>query len=345
MRGLPLSVPLLTLLFFVFSLTGNALIADPAFSNVAYAKKGDKDKDKDNDKKGLKHRVDALETGAADLQNQIDTIELTPGPQGDEGPQGPQGIQGIQGIPGSVGLQGETGPQGIPGNDGTNGINGTNGTDGAPGEKGDTGPRGLEGQAGFQGPQGDTGPQGPEGPTDPLLSKPNIVKLMSASGLAKTVFITSAGYKVTEFGPALLGADAICQAHAMSINSKVLRSGTYKAWLSTSISGESPASRFSRSLSPYLLPNGERVAKNYDDLVDGTIENQIDVTDSGTSLPRQAAWTGTKSDGTADQNTCANWTSTTARGRIGISNQRNGWWSEEAANQCTQWYRLYCFQQ
>ncbi len=67
--------------------------------------------------------VDAEETGriAADisLQNQIDTIELTPGPQGDPGPQGPQGdpdndwtVSGdnmYSAVPGNVGI-GTTNP-------------------------------------------------------------------------------------------------------------------------------------------------------------------------------------------------------------------------------------------
>ena len=53
MRRLPTLVSLFTLLFFVFSLTGNALIADPAFSNAAFAQKKDKDDD-DDDKNKLK---------------------------------------------------------------------------------------------------------------------------------------------------------------------------------------------------------------------------------------------------------------------------------------------------
>lgn len=50
----------------------------------------------------------------------IETIELTPGPQGE---QGPQGIQG------EVGPQGPVGPQGEPGKDGVDGADGQNGKD------------------------------------------------------------------------------------------------------------------------------------------------------------------------------------------------------------------------
>lgn len=63
--------------------------------------------------------VDAEETGriAADinLQNQIDTIELTPGPEGPEGPEGPQGPPGVDGATGADGLPGTDGAQGPPG--------------------------------------------------------------------------------------------------------------------------------------------------------------------------------------------------------------------------------------
>jgi len=142
---------------FLFVQLGAGLVAnDSAFTSIAFAQKK-KDKDKDDDKgkkKGIRHRVDALETQTTDLQNQIDTIELTPGPQGDTGPQGPQGLPGADG---ATGPQGATGPAGPQGNTGLQGVAG------ATGPQGDTG---LQGQVGFQGPQGDTGPQGPAGTVD-----------------------------------------------------------------------------------------------------------------------------------------------------------------------------------
>ena len=60
----------------------------------------------------------------------IETIELTPGPQG---PQGIQGEQGPQGIQGPIG---ETGPQGEPGPQGPQGIQGPQGPIGPQGEPG-----------------------------------------------------------------------------------------------------------------------------------------------------------------------------------------------------------------
>ena len=63
----------------------------------------------------------------------IETIELTPGPQGPIGPEGPQGPQGEIGPQGIQGPIGETGPQGEPG---------------------------IQGEIGPQGPQGKTGEKG-----------------------------------------------------------------------------------------------------------------------------------------------------------------------------------------
>ena len=86
------------------------------------------------------------------VDEQIKTIELTPGPQGEQGiqgeqgPEGPQGIQGEQGPQGEQGIQGEMGPQGIQG------------------EVGPQGPQGEKGEKGDKGEPGEQGPMGPEGP-------------------------------------------------------------------------------------------------------------------------------------------------------------------------------------
>lgn len=57
----------------------------------------------------------------------IETIELTPGPQGPIGPEGPQGPIGETGPQGEQGPQGETGPQGKTGEKGAQGVQGPQG--------------------------------------------------------------------------------------------------------------------------------------------------------------------------------------------------------------------------
>jgi hypothetical protein len=54
----------------------------------------------------------ALQLQIDDLKQQLEAIELVPGPPGPQGPIGPQGLQGEQG---PQGLQGEQGPQGPQG--------------------------------------------------------------------------------------------------------------------------------------------------------------------------------------------------------------------------------------
>ncbi|HEC18493.1 MAG TPA: collagen-like protein, partial [Gammaproteobacteria bacterium] len=90
--------------------------------------------------------ADAVNHNFTFLNDRIDNISLTPGPQG---PQGPQGLAGTNGTDGAMGMQGPTGPQGPAG---------ANGQDGA------TGPQGPMGATGMTGPVGPAGPTGPQGP-------------------------------------------------------------------------------------------------------------------------------------------------------------------------------------
>ncbi len=97
--------------------------------------------------------------GDATLQQNIENIELTPGP---EGPQGPIGLTGDTG---ATGADGATGPQGPIGLTGDTGATGATGADGATGPQGPIGLTGDTGATGATGADGATGPQGPIGLT------------------------------------------------------------------------------------------------------------------------------------------------------------------------------------
>ena len=87
----------------------------------------------------------SLNRSIAEVNESIETIELTPGPQGEPGPQGATGIQGPQGEMGPVGPQG---PQGEPGPEGPKGEQGPEGPQGPQGIPGkDADPLQLEGYA------------------------------------------------------------------------------------------------------------------------------------------------------------------------------------------------------
>lgn len=137
------------------------------------------------------------------VTQEINNIELTPGPQGpigpkgDTGPQGERGIQGPKGDVGPQGLQGEKGdrgdigpmgPQGPKGDKGDTGLQGPQGLQGPKGDKGDTGPQGPQGERGLQGVQGPKGDKGDPGTTswNDLQDKPNIP---SIEGLATEAFV------------------------------------------------------------------------------------------------------------------------------------------------------------
>lgn len=101
------------------------------------------------------------------VTQEINSIELTPGPKGDKGDTGPQGLQGPKGD------TGPQGPQGLKGDKGDTGLQGPQGE------------RGLQGIQGIQGPKGDKGDPGTTSWND-LQDKPNIP---SIEGLATEAFV------------------------------------------------------------------------------------------------------------------------------------------------------------
>lgn len=123
------------------------------------------------------------------VQDELQKIELTPGPagpQGEQGPKGERGEQGIQGPAGKDGVQGErgeTGPKGDKGDVGPQGLKGEQGIQGLKGDKGDAfkysdftpeqlqtlkgekGDKGIPGEKGTKGDKGEQGLKGADGLT------------------------------------------------------------------------------------------------------------------------------------------------------------------------------------
>ena len=71
-----------------------------------------------------------IDLSAYALKSDLETIELTPGPQGPAGEKGADGAQGPKGDKGDQGLQGEKGPKGDKGDTGETGAAGKDGKDG-----------------------------------------------------------------------------------------------------------------------------------------------------------------------------------------------------------------------
>lgn len=160
---------------------------------------------------------------------------------------------------------------------------------------------------------------------------------------AKTVFVTSTTTTGNTGG--LTGADAICQQRAIAGG----LSGTYKAWLSGG--GVAAKNRITQSTIPYALPNGTKVADNFADLTDGTLDAAIAVTELGTTIFAYV-YTGTTATGDASSNDCLGWTSTAITGggsyfMQGYTSFADGLWTNSGSvNGCgVVMNHLYCFEQ
>jgi cysteine-rich repeat protein len=149
----------------------------------------------------------------------------------------------------------------------------------------------------------------------------------------------------------LAGADAICQGLADAANLP----GTYMAWLSTNEVNGTPATRFAQSAFPYVTVTGVKIADNWADLIDGTIDAALNVTELGGAPPAgnptcgaNSVWSNTLQNGTIFNATtsCSNWTSTAGGSHWGMSTAVNNLWSTWCQGGICSWQEpIYCFQQ
>jgi hypothetical protein len=137
----------------------------------------------------------------------------------------------------------------------------------------------------------------------------------------------------------LAGGDAICQARADAAT----LGGTWRAWLSTSTLD----ARDRIVGAQYRLVDGTTViASSLNDLLDGTLTNNIDHDENG-ALAIPNVWTGTRGDGTAAASTCGDWTTETATGTYGENDLPTASmvWSEQSTSLCgSNSLRLYCIE-
>jgi cysteine-rich repeat protein len=148
----------------------------------------------------------------------------------------------------------------------------------------------------------------------------------------------------------LAGADAICNMLAQAAGLP----GTYMAWLSAG--GESPSTRFLQSTVPYVLPDGNKVADDWADLIDGGLDFAVARDETGAASANTAvmcggsarvARTGTTESGTPGANTCVDFSSSVANdlGTIGRSASNMADWSNCNEVGCDVLLPFYCFQQ
>ncbi len=186
-------------------------------------------------------------------------------------------------------------------------------------------------------------------------------KADSAQGctVSRRVFITSDSFTPNFGGIAAGHAKCAAAAKAAGLG------GSWLAWLSDS---STYPSVYHKAQVPYRRLDGALVALNWNDLVDGTLDNPIEIDETGakvttgagsssycgsSALP--AVWTGTNTAGNRANSSssiyyCGNWTTNTTsssyRAASGLSSGNASNWTTACTTQrCNYKGHLYCFEQ
>jgi hypothetical protein len=152
----------------------------------------------------------------------------------------------------------------------------------------------------------------------------------------KVVFATSSKHNGDLGGRG--APDAQCGERAAAAGLE----GTFLAWMSTPevAAGE----RLAHADVPYVRTDWERVADDWDDLVDGTLLAPID-RDEDAAPVLGDAWTGTRADGQPATLTCGGFDTTGDVGVCGSTGETGAAWTDSIQPPCTSALRLYCVQQ
>jgi hypothetical protein len=144
----------------------------------------------------------------------------------------------------------------------------------------------------------------------------------------------------------MAAGDAICQTLADNAGLK----GNFKAWLS--VLTTSARDRLVRSTAPYVRVDGERVANNWSELADVSLQAPINVNEAGEVIQdKKYTWTCTRNWGESCTaywtSSCLDWTSNDSNLQtyVGFCDATDYKWSEIGAPTCNGQYRLYCIQQ
>ena len=152
----------------------------------------------------------------------------------------------------------------------------------------------------------------------------------------KLMFVTATTYDAEELGGAS-GANSIC-TEAARANNLV---GIYKALLSTD--SNEAINTFSFVGGLYSLM-GRRYASTTSDLWASPLPYANIYTETGAPLPGpEDTWTGTADDG-ASASHCDNWTSNSATGTYGVSDDA-ATWAEAGTDSCSMKKHIYCVRQ
>jgi hypothetical protein len=165
---------------------------------------------------------------------------------------------------------------------------------------------------------------------------------------AKRVFVTAGYWYATQLG-GVDGADALCRQAAKSAG---LGDVPWRAWISTA--AQNAKDRIEHH-GKYVRVDGHVVAKDFDELVSGTLQSAITIAENGTiaaaTLDKAPVWTGTKADGTLaaakSSDNCEGYenTGSPVTGIVGSCIHKTAEWTNITAQSCSLYpARLYCFE-
>lgn len=168
------------------------------------------------------------------------------------------------------------------------------------------------------------------------LCRRNGLECDPALGCPKLVFVTSTVRKGNFGGLAV--ADTQCQQLAEAAGLP----GNYKAWLSDSTT--SARDRLTHASVPYIRVDGVKIADDWTDLTDGSLDAPIKLTELGVSV-NTLAWTGTDEYGGKIGTNCSDWTTDEGDSRAGQTILTSQCWTNCVVPWCYVQLRFYCFQQ
>ncbi len=145
-------------------------------------------------------------------------------------------------------------------------------------------------------------------------------------------------------------ADDLCNTLAAA--AALPGAGTYLAWLSDATTA--PNQRFFKSTRPYIRPDGEPIAADWNDLTSGELLAPIEIDEHGQDIGigngncfnlTALVWTNTTITGVATGGSCDQWTRQDSSGAAGSLTKDNSDWTQVCAMSCELSAHLYCFEQ
>lgn len=166
----------------------------------------------------------------------------------------------------------------------------------------------------------------------------------------RAVFVTNQTF-TGELG-GIAGADGKCNAAANASGHPRIQGRPFVAWVSDSSSSPMTSARFVRGTCEYVLPNCDVVARDWTQLVGGTLKNGINLDENGRTVPSGLVWTGTKADGSTTAPlslNCNDWGTASssylgAQGNIGVIDASWTYSPSVLYASCDSLFHLYCFE-